>query len=294
MKDVALIDSIGDGHSPFVSLLGRLANAGAVVSRCLFHPNPAGARLTSTHFAIIMHESEPFDFDWRGPEDRAFTRHRVEAGQFHIVPPYTPLDVSWTVRPQAIVIAYSATLMNEVADEHFSGKVPLICPQAAQHDQIAQHLCSTLGGTIGQKGRHIPLCAEAIALQLALHVLSTFGAEVKAASAIKGGLTMGQQRRVLAYIEAHLTKDIGLADLAEQTGLSQRHFLRAFKQTFGETPCRYARASLMRQAQTKLLNTRAPITEIALDLGFENFGNFSTAFRKHTGIAPEEFRRRHS
>jgi AraC-like DNA-binding protein len=50
----------------------------------------------------------------------------------------------------------------------------------------------------------------------------------------------------------------------------------------------------MREAQSKLLKTRAPITEIALDLGFENFGNFSTAFRKHTGVAPEEFRRKHS
>ena len=294
MKDIELIDFVGDRHSPFMSVLGRLANVGAVVSRCLFQPNPAGMRLASTHFVIILHESEPFDFDWRGPEDHAFTRHRVEAGQFHIVPPYTPLDVTWTVKPQATVIAYSATLMNEVADEYFGGKLPSIYPLAAQHDQIVQHLCANLGGMIGRQGRHITLCAEAIALQLALHVLATFGTGVNAASAIRGGLTMTQQRRVLAYIEAHLTKDIGLADLAEQAGLSQRHFLRAFKQTFGEPPCRYARASLMREAQSKLLKTRAPITEIALDLGFENFGNFSTAFRKHTGVAPEEFRRKHS
>lgn len=277
-----------------MSFLGRLANVGAVVNRCLFQPNPVGTRLASTHFVIIMHESEPFDFDWRGPEDHAFTRHRVEAGQFHILPPYTPLDVSWTVTLQATVIAYSTTLMNEVADGYFSGKPPSIYPLAAQRDQIVQHLCATLGGKIGRQGRYITLCAETIALQLALHVLSAFGVGMKAASAIKGGLTMAQQRRVLAYIEAHLTKDIGLADLAEQAGLSQRHFLRAFKQSFGETPCRYARASLMREAQTKLLNTRAPISEIALDLGFENFGNFLTVFRKHTGVAPEEFRRRRS
>lgn len=294
MQDVALIDFIADGESPFATLLGRLANAGAVISRYLFHPNPNGARLASTQFTVIMHESEPFDIEWRGSEDGAFTRHRVEAGQFHIVPPHTPLDVLWAAKPQATVIAYSTALMNAVADEHFDGKLPSIHPQAAVHDQIVQHLCATLGGKIGRQGRYIALCAETIALQLAVHVFSTFGVGVRAAPAIRGGLTMAQQQRVLAYIEEHLSKDIGLAELAEQASLSQRHFLRAFKQTFGETPCRYAQASVMREAQTKLLNTRKPVTEIALDLGFENFGNFSTAFRKHTGVPPEEFRRKHS
>jgi AraC family transcriptional regulator len=294
VQDVALIDFVADEHPPSATLLGRLANAGAIISRYLFDPNPTGARLASSQFMVIMHEGEPFDMELRGPEDRTFSRHHVEAGQFHIIPPHTPIDVAWEERPQATVIAYGAAVMNGIAEEHFDGSLPRLHPQIAAHDEIVQHLCATLGGKIGRKGRYIALCAETIALQLILHVFSTFGVGVKTAPTIKGGLTMAQQRRVLAYIESHLSKDIALVELSEQAGLSQRHFLRAFKQTFGETPCRYARASVMREAQTKLLNTRKSVTEIALDLGFENFGNFSTAFRKHTGMAPDEYRRKHS
>ncbi|PKP68839.1 MAG: AraC family transcriptional regulator, partial [Alphaproteobacteria bacterium HGW-Alphaproteobacteria-5] len=71
-----------------------------------------------------------------------------------------------------------------------------------------------------------------------------------------------------------------------------RHFQRAFKQSFGETPCRYAHNTVMAAAVELVLGTRKSITEIALALGFENFGNFSTAFKRHTGMSPEAFRRR--
>ncbi len=48
----------------------------------------------------------------------------------------------------------------------------------------------------------------------------------------------------------------------------------------------------MAAAVELVLGTRKSITEIALALGFENFGNFSTAFKRHTGMSPEAFRRR--
>jgi len=49
---------------------------------------------------------------------------------------------------------------------------------------------------------------------------------------------------------------------------------------------------VMAAAVELVLGTQKSITEIALDLGFKNFGNFSTAFKRHTGMSPEAFRRR--
>ncbi len=57
-------------------------------------------------------------------------------------------------------------------------------------------------------------------------------------------------------------------------------------------PCRFAHNTVIAAAVELVLGTQKSITEIALDLGFENFGNFSTAFKRHTGMSPKAFRRR--
>ena len=100
-------------------------------------------------------------------------------------------------------------------------------------------------------------------------------------------------RRLIAYIEEHIGEDICLADLAAEAGLSRHYFCRAFKQSLGETPCRYAHLRLMRLAQEQLLGSRKTVTEIAHELGFSSSNHFASAFRRHTGMSPTEFRRHH-
>lgn len=92
MSDVFMIDFSANAPLPFAELLGRFVNPAAVINRCLFHPNPQGARLVSPQVTLIMHEDEPFEIDWRGPYELQPARHRVEAGQFHLVPAHTPME----------------------------------------------------------------------------------------------------------------------------------------------------------------------------------------------------------
>jgi AraC family transcriptional regulator len=173
-----------------------------------------------------------------------------------------------------------------------SSKAPRLRPQAALSDPLVQGLCTALCGKIGAKGHHLRACAEAIATQLVIHLLARFGVGGTVQPAISGGLTSAQQRLTLDYIATHRRQDFNVDELADAAGLSRRHFQRAFKESFGETPYRFAHNTVMAAAVELVLGTQKSITEIALNLGFENFGNFSTAFKKHTGMSPEAFRRR--
>jgi AraC family transcriptional regulator len=107
----------------------------------------------------------------------------------------------------------------------------------------------------------------------------------------RGGLASWQKRAVVNYIEQHLSKQICLVSLAERAHLSQHHFCRAFKQSFGVPPHRYHVQRRIEQAKLLLADRAISITDIGMTLGYSQTSSFSVAFRKHTGRTPTEYRR---
>ncbi|MEO7852286.1 MAG: AraC family transcriptional regulator [Rubrivivax sp.] len=108
-------------------------------------------------------------------------------------------------------------------------------------------------------------------------------------------LTAALLRRLFGFIDARLGDELRLADLAGLAGLSDDHFLRAFKAAVGQTPHQYVLAQRVARAQQMLLRTGQPIAEIARALGFRGPSHFAAAFRQRAGASPSRWReqRRH-
>ena len=81
-----------------------------------------------------------------------------------------------------------------------------------------------------------------------------------------------------------------VAGLARMAKLSPYHFLRSFKAVTGVTPHQWLLRARLRAAAEKLAATKAPVTEIALDVGFEDLSNFTRTFRAEFGASPREYR----
>jgi AraC family transcriptional regulator len=107
----------------------------------------------------------------------------------------------------------------------------------------------------------------------------------------RGGLACWQKRAVVGYIEEHLGEQICLGTLAQLARLSQHHFCRAFKQSFGVPPHQYHVRRRIEQAKLLLADRSLSITDIALTLGYSQTSSFSVTFRKITGWTPSEYRR---
>jgi len=107
---------------------------------------------------------------------------------------------------------------------------------------------------------------------------------------VRGGLAAWQKARVTDYVEDHLADNVLLSQLAEVARLSPFHFSRAFKQSFGLPPLRYVTSRRIELAKT-LLAGEDTITQVGLAVGFGETSSFTTAFRRHTGVAPSVFRR---
>jgi AraC-like DNA-binding protein len=81
--------------------------------------------------------------------------------------------------------------------------------------------------------------------------------------------------------------------LARIAFVSEAHFIRTFRATFGETPHRYLQRRRVERAMFLLRESDRSVTEICLDVGFTSLGTFSRTFRDIVGQTPTEYRRAH-
>ena len=96
--------------------------------------------------------------------------------------------------------------------------------------------------------------------------------------------------RVLRQLESRVVEPHTLAELARTAGLSRYHFLRTFKSVTGITPHQWLLRGRLRDAAQRLVTSRAPVTDIALDVGFEDLSNFIRSFRAEFGVSPSRYR----
>jgi AraC-like DNA-binding protein len=84
--------------------------------------------------------------------------------------------------------------------------------------------------------------------------------------------------------------DVGV--LAGIACMSQAHFIRAFRSTFGETPHRYLQRRRVERAMFLLRRTDCTVTDACYDVGFTSIGSFSRTFREIVGETPSAYRLR--
>jgi AraC-like DNA-binding protein len=109
----------------------------------------------------------------------------------------------------------------------------------------------------------------------------------------RGGLAPFQARKLVEHIDAHLAERITLRQLARMAGLSTGHFSRAFKQTFGVPTHAYLIRRRVERAQSVMLSTQLPLSEVALACGLSDQAHFTRMFRRIVGETPNVWRRAH-
>jgi transcriptional regulator GlxA family with amidase domain len=79
--------------------------------------------------------------------------------------------------------------------------------------------------------------------------------------------------------------------LARVAHFSDAHFIRAFRETFGETPHRYLQRRRVERSMFLLRETDRSVTDICFDVGFISLGTFSRTFSEIVGESPQSYRR---
>jgi AraC family transcriptional regulator len=108
-----------------------------------------------------------------------------------------------------------------------------------------------------------------------------------------GRLLAWQARKVRDYIDGHITGPVPVADLCALIDRSEAHFSRSFKRTFGESPHAFVIRRRLELAARYMLQTDAPLSDIALRCGFTDQAHLCKHFRQSTGQTPAAWRRAH-
>ena len=98
-------------------------------------------------------------------------------------------------------------------------------------------------------------------------------------------------KTAITYILDHYQEKIYIRDLASLIGLNEQYFCRFFKKAIGMSPIEYLNEYRIRQAVRLLRDSSLPVTEVCLDCGYNNMGNFLREFRRYTGTTPLQYRK---
>src|SRR5689334_14246277 len=105
-----------------------------------------------------------------------------------------------------------------------------------------------------------------------------------------------QNRRLLRArdtMDRAYAEPLDVPALARIARVSEAHFIRTFRATFGETPHRYLQRRRVERSMWLLRETDRSVTDICLDVGFTSLGTFSRTFREIVGEAPSGYRTGH-
>lgn len=111
-------------------------------------------------------------------------------------------------------------------------------------------------------------------------------------------MTLATERSNRLLLRARDAMDLGyarplnIATLAGVACVSEAHFIRGFRATFGETPHRYLQRRRVERAMFLLRCADRCVTDICFDVGFASLGTFSKTFHAIVGETPTAYRRR--
>lgn len=99
-------------------------------------------------------------------------------------------------------------------------------------------------------------------------------------------------KKTLTYIHENYQEKIYIRDLAKQVSMNEQYFCRFFKKAIGRSPIEYVNEYRVKQAIRLLKETDLPITEVCMECGYNNLGNFLREFRRYTDTTPLQYRKK--
>jgi AraC family transcriptional regulator len=157
-------------------------------------------------------------------------------------------------------------------------------------DLLLCQLALALKSSLEEDGVGSRLYADSMATAMSAHLLRYYATRNHRFTEYEDGLSQQKLRQALDYIQAHLSENLSLSEIADKLGMSQYYFCHLFKRSTGMSPHQYLIRQRVERAKHLLRQTELTITSIALKCGFANQSHFAKSFRQYTGLNPKEFR----
>jgi AraC family transcriptional regulator len=239
---------------------------------------------------IVIHVGAPVEIGC----ERGERSHRGVSvhGDVDIIP--AGMASRWILKKQdcALVVRVSQELLKEAAAGlGMNGSEIALLNRFQMRDAEIEHLGWALKAELDHPHASGRLYADCIGMALACRLLRGHSSAVPTETRTKPGAMSGfRLRRVLGYIEEHLSEDLSLGAIAAISGLSVSHCQRAFRGAVGYSVHRYVIHRRVEHAKLLLGEKRLSIGEVALAVGFSHQSHLAYHMRRFLGVSPKTVR----
>ena len=99
------------------------------------------------------------------------------------------------------------------------------------------------------------------------------------------------EKEMVSYVQQNFTGKISLKEFGEQFHLSEKYISRYFKEHFHIALSHYVTYLRLEHAKQLLQDTDIPITEVAMQSGYQNVSYFIRSFKKAYGVSPLKYKK---
>lgn len=253
------------------------------------HPYRGEFGAARTH-QLILHLAGPVTVRRRAGTPAELSR-RMQARELFLQPSGTDLSVELGGELDTLHVYVADTAVQEAA----GAEAPIrLSEELGSVDPLLEQLVLSLDGVV----REWEPAARTYADQLCALVAAQLARRHRAGNAqvpeeppAPAALSDHQFARVRELMAERLGEPLGLADLADASGLSVSRFARRFKARTGLPPHRYLLRLRVEQAGLLLRTGTEPIADIAARCGFSHQEHLTRVLRSHLGTTPAALRR---
>ncbi|HEY8321930.1 MAG TPA: AraC family transcriptional regulator [Candidatus Baltobacteraceae bacterium] len=237
---------------------------------------------------VSMHLSEPLAAACRC--DGAVSQRLRVRGDLQVIP--IGSDAAWQHEANAteVAIFLEASLVHAAAEGlGLDPERSAIAPNLYFRDPRIEHLCWALKHEVESADPLGRVYAESLGMALATHLLRRSAYDGSRRGPAK--LSQTRLRRVIAFIDDHLSHDLSLVELARVANLSPSHLKTLFRDAVGLPLHQHVIRRRVRYAIDAILSEDLPLSELALRAGFANQSHMARCMRRVAGLTPSAVRR---
>jgi len=261
---------------------------GILLERHLYSPGERTSASIDRHVISMSHGARS-RFEYRNLPGE-FLGALTRQGTIMISPAGPVADIRLHTPAEFIHCAFEEAFMHRVLGELDHPATQPVFRAGLQDRSIQRIMCLLLDELETKRplGRlYVDSLAHVLAVRYLLLDVGTIGRSQSGVT----GLLPRILCRIREKIEANLDADLSLESLAEESGYSRAHFLRAFQAATGLTPHQYVLEIRLRRAQERLRHANSRIIDVAMSCGFSSQSYMTNVFRRHLEMTPGEYRR---
>jgi len=230
------------------------------------------------------------------PMDRQFdgrwTRTVCDPGHFSLLSRSAPSHWHWTADIEVSHVYLTDALMCRVASDMLGQPVAGVQfhDVLRGHDPVVSHIAAEVTREAMQQGLGGALYAEALSVQLAVHLLRSYATCSFKAPAAAGGLSARELRRLEDYVDAHLHHPITLDDMAQALGMGVWTLNRQLRRSLNRSAYAFVVDRRLQRAVQLLRAGGLSLKEIAAATGFADQAHMTRLFRARLGTTPGAMR----